>query len=81
MWLDDTSLSGSPARVSRRTPSFADRRPGYATRGLSYGLASPYYVSSRYGAGAVVKVGWRIQPAGLRSLGTDSYTTPDLRAR
>jgi hypothetical protein len=48
----------------------------FANRGVSYGLASPYYIATRYGGGVVFKVGWRLKLQGSASLGSDRYTTP-----
>jgi hypothetical protein len=48
----------------------------FAGRNLNYGVSSPYYVSSRYGAGMLVRTGWRLSMRGFGSLGTDSYSTP-----
>jgi hypothetical protein len=48
----------------------------FAGRNLNYGLSSAYYVSERYGAGVVIRTGWRLSMGGFGSLGTDSYSTP-----
>jgi hypothetical protein len=48
----------------------------FASRNLNYGVSSPYYVSERYGAGVVVRTGWRLSLRGFGSRGTDSYSTP-----
>lgn len=48
----------------------------FAGRSLNYGVSSPYYVSERYGAGVVIRTGWRLSMRGFGSLGTDSYSTP-----
>ena len=47
-----------------------------ANRNLSYGVSSPYYISTRYGGGVVLKVGWRLRLQGLLFAGSDEYTTP-----
>jgi hypothetical protein len=83
-------MQGSPAHGSTVPPfsgfigsaslSYSLLRPlnvgGYATRYLTYGQDSPYYVSTRYGASLTVKVGWRLNLQGFGYLGTDSYSTP-----
>ena len=60
--------------------SYALLRPldlqAVASRNLSYGVSSPYYISTRYGGGVVVKVGWRLRLQGLVFAGSDEYTTP-----
>ena len=48
----------------------------FAGRNLNYGVSSPYYVSERYGAGVVIRTGWRLSMRGFGDLGTDSYSTP-----
>jgi hypothetical protein len=48
----------------------------FAGRNLNYGLSSTYYISERYGAGLVIRTGWRLIMRGFGSLGTDSYSTP-----
>lgn len=48
----------------------------FAGRNLNYGVSSPYYVAERYGAGVVIRTGWRLGMRGFGSLGTDSYSTP-----
>lgn len=48
----------------------------FAIRGLSYGLTSSYYVSTRYGGGLALRVGWRLKLQGFASAGTDDYSTP-----
>ncbi len=49
---------------------------GFAAQNLNYGLSSPYYVSTRYGGGVNLKVGWRLNLQGFGYLGTDRYSTP-----
>ena len=46
-----------------------------ASRNLSYGVSSPYYISTRYGGGVLLKVGWRLRLQGLVFAGSDEYTT------
>ena len=48
----------------------------FASRNLSYGVSSPYYISTRYGGGLLLKVGWRLRLQGLVFAGSDEYTTP-----
>lgn len=50
----------------------------FASRGLSYGLSSPYYVATRYGGRIVLKVGWRLKLQAFGGSGTDAYSTPTL---
>ena len=47
-----------------------------AGRNLSYGVSSPYYISTRYGGGIVLNVGWRLKIQGFGYGGSDEYTTP-----
>lgn len=48
----------------------------FAERGVTYGVGSPYYIADRYGAGVVIRTGWRVSMRGFGTLGTDSYATP-----
>jgi hypothetical protein len=50
----------------------------FASRGPSYGLSSAYYISTRYGGGVALRVGWRLKLQGFASAGTDDYSTPFL---
>ena len=69
--IDRRSLLRGDGLVLRLVHARPPGRPlAFASRNLSYGLSSPYYVSTRYGGGVVVRAGWRLKLQGFASSGT-----------
>lgn len=78
--IHDSTILPFSGFIGSGSVSYTLLRPldlqAFAGRNLNYGLSSAYYVSERYGAGVVIRTGWRLSMGGFGSLGTDSYSTP-----
>lgn len=78
--IHDSTILPFSGFIGSGSVSYTLLRPldlqAFAGRNLNYGVSSPYYVSERYGAGVVIRTGWRLSMRGFGSLGTDSYSTP-----
>ena len=78
--INDSTILPFSGFIGSGSVSYTLLRPldlqAFAGRNLNYGVSSPYYISDRYGAGVVIRTGWRVSMRGFGSLGTDSYPTP-----
>jgi Putative beta-barrel porin 2 len=78
--IHDSTIPPFSGFIGSGSVSYTLLRPldlqAFAERGVTYGVGSPYYITYRYGAGVVIRTGWRVSMRGFGSLGTDSYSTP-----
>ncbi len=78
--IHDSTLPLFSGLIGSGSVTYTVLRPldlqAFAGRGVTYGVGTPYYIADRYGAGVVIRTGWRVSMRGFGSLGTDDYSTP-----